>query len=183
MDLEDADIRARVRFLIRDRYGKYPALVDDILGGAGITTILTGVPVPRMNAIMERWVKTLRGELLDRTLIWNEAISGTRCASTSGTTTSTVPTDPSPRQHPCGPGPSALDLTGSIALRYTDGTVLVESSTSIGMPLDLCGRNFRHAQVYLRGAFEVSAVPHRRHHLVGLGNNFLDRVVQIVQYL
>ncbi|WP_245786685.1 transposase [Lentzea albida] len=26
-----------------------------------------------MNAIMERWVKTLRGELLDRTLIWNEA--------------------------------------------------------------------------------------------------------------
>ncbi|WP_330276000.1 transposase [Lentzea sp. NBC_00516] len=26
-----------------------------------------------MNAIMERWVKTQRGELLDRTLIWNEA--------------------------------------------------------------------------------------------------------------
>jgi transposase InsO family protein len=25
-----------------------------------------------MNAIMERWVKTLRAELLDRTLIWNE---------------------------------------------------------------------------------------------------------------
>jgi hypothetical protein len=25
-----------------------------------------------MNAIMERWVKTLRSELLDRTLIWNE---------------------------------------------------------------------------------------------------------------
>ncbi|WP_308427921.1 integrase core domain-containing protein [Lentzea flava] len=26
-----------------------------------------------MNAVMERWVKSLRGELLDRTLIWNEA--------------------------------------------------------------------------------------------------------------
>jgi hypothetical protein len=26
-----------------------------------------------MNAIMERWVTTLRAELLDRTLIWNEA--------------------------------------------------------------------------------------------------------------
>ncbi len=48
-------------------------MIDEILGGAGIATILTGVRVPRMNAIMERWVKTLRGELLDRTLIWNEA--------------------------------------------------------------------------------------------------------------
>jgi transposase InsO family protein len=71
MDLEDAGSLARVRFLIRDRDGKYPALIDEILGDAGIATILTGVRVPRMNAIMERWVKTLRAELLDRTLIWN----------------------------------------------------------------------------------------------------------------
>ena len=35
--------------------------------------MLTGVRMPRMNAIMERWVKTLRVELLDRTLIWNQA--------------------------------------------------------------------------------------------------------------
>ncbi|MFD9701279.1 integrase core domain-containing protein [Lentzea sp. NPDC059081] len=73
MDLEDAGILAQVSFLVRDRDGKYPALIDDMLSGAGITTILTGVRVPRMNAIMERWVKTLRGELLDRTLVWNEA--------------------------------------------------------------------------------------------------------------
>jgi transposase InsO family protein len=73
MDIEDAGSLARVRFLIRDRDGKYPALIDEILGGGGIATILTGVRVPRMNAIMERWVTTLRGELLDRTLIWNEA--------------------------------------------------------------------------------------------------------------
>lgn len=29
--------------------------------------------MPRMNAITERWVKTLRTGLLDRMLIWNEA--------------------------------------------------------------------------------------------------------------
>ncbi|GAB2725296.1 hypothetical protein GCM10010442_53480 [Kitasatospora kifunensis] len=29
-----------------------------------------GVRVPRMNAVMERWVLSLRRELLDRTLIW-----------------------------------------------------------------------------------------------------------------
>jgi transposase len=72
MDLEDAASHARVRFLIRDHDAKYPALVDEILSGAGITTVLTGVRMPRMNAIAERWVKTLRVELLDRALIWNE---------------------------------------------------------------------------------------------------------------
>ncbi|WP_116200503.1 integrase core domain-containing protein [Amycolatopsis circi] len=72
MDLEDAGSLARFRFLIRDRDAKYPALIDEILGSAGITTVLTGVRMPRMNAITERWVKTLRAELLDRTLIWNE---------------------------------------------------------------------------------------------------------------
>jgi putative transposase len=35
--------------------------------------ILTGVRMPRMNAVMERWVRTCRSELLDRTLIWNQA--------------------------------------------------------------------------------------------------------------
>ena len=28
--------------------------------------------MPRMNAVMERWVLTCRRELLDRTLIWNQ---------------------------------------------------------------------------------------------------------------
>lgn len=43
----------------------------DVVGTAGIATVLTGVRIPRMNSIIERWVKTLRTELLDRTLIWN----------------------------------------------------------------------------------------------------------------
>ena len=72
MDLEDFGSLAQVRFLIRDRDGKYPPLIDEILSGAGITTVLTCVRTPRMNSIMERWVKTLRAELLDRMLIWNE---------------------------------------------------------------------------------------------------------------
>lgn len=72
MDLEDASDLAQVRFVIRDRDAKYPTLIDEILASDGITTVLTGVRIPRMNAITERWVKTLRAELLDRTLVWNE---------------------------------------------------------------------------------------------------------------
>ena len=67
MDLEDAGCRAR--FLIRDRDGKFPEL---FLAEAGIEVALSGVRMPRMNSIMERWVQTCRRELLDRTLIWNQ---------------------------------------------------------------------------------------------------------------
>ena len=70
MDLEDAGSQAR--FLIRDRDGKFPGLFDAVLKDAGIEMVLSGVQMPRMNAVMERWVQTCRRELLDRTLIWNQ---------------------------------------------------------------------------------------------------------------
>jgi putative transposase len=70
MDLDDAG--ARARYLIRDRDAKYPALFDTVLHDAGIQVVLSGIRVPRMNSIMERWVLTCRRELLDRTLIWNQ---------------------------------------------------------------------------------------------------------------
>jgi len=70
MDLDDAG--NSVRFLIRDRDGKFPALFDAILADAGIQVVLSGVRIPRMNSIMERWIQSCRHELLDRTLIWNQ---------------------------------------------------------------------------------------------------------------
>ncbi|MGW2161624.1 integrase core domain-containing protein [Nonomuraea sp. NPDC001699] len=70
MDLEDAGCRARSR--VRDRDGKFPTLMDGILADAGIQTVLTGIRMPRMKSIMERWVQSCRRELLDRCLLWNE---------------------------------------------------------------------------------------------------------------
>jgi putative transposase len=70
MDLQDTG--SRVKYLIRDRDAKYPPLFDAILADAEITVVLSGVQMPRMNAICERWVLTCRRELLDRTLIWNQ---------------------------------------------------------------------------------------------------------------
>ncbi|WP_255945055.1 integrase core domain-containing protein [Streptomyces odontomachi] len=69
MDLHEAD--AKVKFLIRDRDARYPATFDTVLQAEDIEVVQTGVRMPRMNAIMERWVRTCRTELLDRTLIWN----------------------------------------------------------------------------------------------------------------
>jgi putative transposase len=70
MDLEDAG--RRTRFLIRDRDCKFPHLFDTVLADAGIQVILSGIQMPRMNSIIERWIQTCRHELLDRTLIWNQ---------------------------------------------------------------------------------------------------------------
>jgi putative transposase len=70
MDLQDA--RCQARFLIRDRDGKFPEVFDAVLADAGIKVVLSGVRMPRMNAIMEGWVQTCRRELLDRILIWNQ---------------------------------------------------------------------------------------------------------------
>ena len=70
MDLEDAG--ACARFLIRDRDGKFPTLFDAVLTDADIQIVLSGVRIPRMNAIMERGIRSCRHDLLDRTLIWNQ---------------------------------------------------------------------------------------------------------------
>ncbi|MFT7837773.1 integrase core domain-containing protein [Saccharothrix sp. BKS2] len=70
MDLDDAG--SPVRFLIRDRDGKFSTLFDAVLADAEIQVVLSGVRIPRMNAIMERWIHSCRRELLDRTLIWNQ---------------------------------------------------------------------------------------------------------------
>nr|WP_246096030.1 integrase core domain-containing protein [Streptomyces botrytidirepellens] len=70
MDLEDLGCRAR--FMIRDRDGKFPDLFGAVLKDAGIDVVLSGIQMPRMNSITERWIQTCRRELLDRTLIWNQ---------------------------------------------------------------------------------------------------------------
>ncbi|MFV0317517.1 MAG: integrase core domain-containing protein [Microthrixaceae bacterium] len=60
------------RFLIRDGAGQFTASFDTVFAGSGITAIRTPPRAPQANAYAERWVRTLRHELLDRTIIWNE---------------------------------------------------------------------------------------------------------------
>jgi putative transposase len=71
--LDLGDQAAQFRFLIRDRDTKFTGAFDAVFQAEGIRIIRTPVQAPRAKAIMERWVGTLRREVLDRILIINAA--------------------------------------------------------------------------------------------------------------
>lgn len=69
-DLED--LGNRFTHLIRDRDAKFTAAFDAVFAAAGIDAVLTAPQAPRMNAIAERFVRTVRGAFTDRMLITGE---------------------------------------------------------------------------------------------------------------
>jgi len=60
-----------VRFVIRDGAGQFLAGFDDVFRADGATIIRTPPYTPVANSYAERWVGTVRRELLDCTLVWN----------------------------------------------------------------------------------------------------------------
>jgi transposase InsO family protein len=69
MDLGDR--AGRFRYLIRDRDSKFSTASDAVFASEAIRIIRTPARAPRANAIAERWIGSLRRELLDRMLIVN----------------------------------------------------------------------------------------------------------------
>ncbi|WP_406416531.1 integrase core domain-containing protein [Streptomyces sp. NBC_00842] len=61
-----------LRFLLRDRDSKYTRAFDAVFEADGVEILLSPPRAPKANAICERVVGTLRRELLDRMLIYNE---------------------------------------------------------------------------------------------------------------
>jgi putative transposase len=61
------------RFLIHDRGSNFTRAFDAVFQATGTTIVRTAVQAPRMNALCERQIGTLRREVLDRTLILDQA--------------------------------------------------------------------------------------------------------------
>ena len=76
-----------MRFLIRDRGSNFTRSFDAVFEAAGTRILRCAVQAPRMNAICERLVGTLRRETLDRVLILGEAHLRSSWPSTRRTTT------------------------------------------------------------------------------------------------
>jgi transposase InsO family protein len=69
MDLGDRV--KQFKLVIRDQDSKFTSMFDAVFASEGIQIVKTPIQAPRTNAIMERWIGSLRREVLDRMLLVN----------------------------------------------------------------------------------------------------------------
>ncbi len=125
MDLDEAG--RRIRFLIRDRDTKCTDAFDAVVTSAGVDVITIPVRAPRANAVCERFVGSVRRELLDRILIVNAAHARTVLAEYETHFNTHRPHRALGQAGPLRPLPSvAADPTATVVRRDRLGGLLHE---------------------------------------------------------
>ena len=69
--LNHTDQLTGARALVRDRGSQFVDSFDEIFRTEGLKILKTPVRTPVANTFAERWIGSIRRELLDRTIIWN----------------------------------------------------------------------------------------------------------------
>ncbi len=72
--LRHADQLADSRALVRDRGSQFIKSFDEIFRTEDFKILKTPVRTPVANAFAERWIGSIRRELLDRTIIWDQRL-------------------------------------------------------------------------------------------------------------
>jgi putative transposase len=72
LSLRHADQLTNARALVRDRGSQFIETFDEVFGTEGLKILKSPVRTPVADAFAERWIGSLRRELLDRTIIWNQ---------------------------------------------------------------------------------------------------------------
>ena len=70
--LVHGDTLSNAKALVRDRGSQFTRSFDEVFRTEGIKILKAPVRTPVANSFAERWIGTLRRELLDRTIIWNQ---------------------------------------------------------------------------------------------------------------
>ncbi len=70
--IRHADRLDDAKALVRDRGSQFIDGFDEVFRTEGFKILKTPVRTPVANTFAERWIGSLRRELLDRTIIWNQ---------------------------------------------------------------------------------------------------------------
>jgi hypothetical protein len=87
--------------VLHDRDVSFTLAFDAVFEARGVRVIRSVVQAPRMNSIMERWIGSWSGEMLDRTLIWNQQHLMTALREYEDFYNTHRPTGPSARPRRC----------------------------------------------------------------------------------
>ena len=120
---------AGFRFLVRDRGAKFTAAFDAVFAAEGTEVLPTPVRAPQANAYAERWVGTVRREVLDRMLIFGRRQLVSVLAEYADHDNVHRPHRALGQAPPLGPGESAVVVpAGRVARRDRLGGLLHEYS-------------------------------------------------------
>jgi putative transposase len=114
------------RFLIRGRDSKFTALFDEVFMTEGIGVVLTAPQAPRMNAIIERWVGSVRRELSPGSSSSTPAICARSSPSTRFISTLIVPHRALNQASPLRALPDPVDADITVIRRDRLGGLILE---------------------------------------------------------